>query len=54
MKERRDNDDLARILGNESKKTKDDWLNENTMDGPETHSNHNRACQTKKKHNKAS
>lgn len=32
MKERRDNDDLARILGNESKKTKDDWLNENIMD----------------------
>lgn len=30
------------------KKTKDDRLNEIIMDGPETHSNHNRACQTKK------
>lgn len=34
------------------KKTKDDRLNENIMDGPETHSNHNRACQTKKNNTK--
>lgn len=48
----RDNDDLARILGNESKKTKGDWLKRNTMDGPETNSNHNRACHTKNRDTK--